>query len=354
MPMYKMLVMSNAYPSAEKPYAGIFVKNQVEELKQRGLFDIELFSMQREFTGIVGSVLKYLRAAIRFIPKLMIRYDLLHLHFFFPLIWLAVMYKLLHRSTPVMLTLHGSDLHKRFSSPLLRKLHLYALNNVDYIQAVGHELAEELFITFGRTADLILPVGIDKRIFRPQYIDIEEKLYDFVFVGSFIDRKGVDLILEAMAIIDSTRIRYCFIGSGIREADIRLAAESHDICIMNNLSQVEIAIQLDNSRFFLFPSRYEPFGLVVTEALYCGIPCVVSRVGGLRSQIQEGINGIYIQSLDAQGVASAMEQALDLSIVDYKAMQKNAQRSNEDYSLENVVDKLEAVYGSMLEDSTVR
>jgi len=195
-----VLVVTNAYPSPEKPYAGIFVRNQYEWLlDSRGSFNVEIFSLTRTFTGAFGGIAKYGASFARFIPILFRRYDVVHLHFFFPMIIYVSVYRLFHPRTRIMVTFHGSDVHGRFNSRIGRAIFRYLAQQSDYNQAVGREFAKEVADRLDIKVHGILPAGVDQRIFFPARKEVE---YDFTFVGSLIWRKGVDLVIEAIKSID--------------------------------------------------------------------------------------------------------------------------------------------------------
>ncbi|MDU9048763.1 MAG: glycosyltransferase family 4 protein [Candidatus Electrothrix sp. Rat3] len=344
----RLLIISNTYPSKEKPYAGIFVKNHINELNRRGNYVVTSFVMHRKFTSPLGSIIKYTKAALRFIPLLFQSFDLIHLHFFYPLIWIVFIYKLFRPETPVMVTFHGSDLHSRFKGRFSNLLHRYALRKINFVHCVGKDLADEFFDVFGYNASLIIPMGIDRKIFNTKSkINLARKKFDFIFVGSFLEGKGINLLVTAISIL-SKKIRYCFIGSGKEEYLIRKCAKTHQITIHNNYSQNDIAPILHQSKFLILPSKYETFGLVVSEALYCGVPCIVSNIGGLRGQVEDLVNGLLIRSLDLKEITLVMQRALSMSGLEYSNMCQNAENSNYSYSLEKVIDQMEGVYDRLI------
>lgn len=310
--------------------------------------------MPRKLTGFFGSVIKYLKSCVKFTPLFFRRFDLVHLHFFYPLIWPVLLYKFLHPRTPIIVSFHGSDLHLRFNARLFNLLHNYALKKVDLIHCVGQDLADELFDTFEKNASLIMPMGVDKNVFKREKRTIESKKYDFIFVGSFLKGKGIDLILNSLSMITDRKVKYCFVGSGPEEYLIKQKAKFYQIDIYNNLPQNKIAKILQQSKFLLLPSRYETFGLVVTEALYCGVPCIVSKRGGLQEQIIDSINGFFIKELASDSLATLMNRALSMTDIEYLTMSKNAERSNEAYSLENVIDKIESVYHKLIMEAEIQ
>ena len=80
----KILIISNMYPSREKSFAGIFVKNQYEAIRDIMVNDeIDIFYMRRRFTSKLGSALKYISAVFGFVKFLFKRYDIIHLHYLY-------------------------------------------------------------------------------------------------------------------------------------------------------------------------------------------------------------------------------------------------------------------------------
>ena len=57
---------------------------------------------------------------------------------------------------------------------------------------------------------------------------------------------------------------------------------------------------------FLFPSTTDTFGNVVIEAQACGLPCVVSDVGGPRDLVENGVTGFVTRALDVDAFADAV------------------------------------------------
>jgi glycosyltransferase involved in cell wall biosynthesis len=64
-----------------------------------------------------------------------------------------------------------------------------------------------------------------------------------------------------------------------------------------------------NARAFVLPSRVEPFGIVVLEAMHAGTPVVVSVHGGATEIVQDRVTGLVVDPFDAQALADALERA---------------------------------------------
>ena len=338
----KVLIVSNMYPSKQKPYAGIFVKNQYEFLLDSidEQDEIDIFTMPRVFTSAIGSVIKYIKASFRFTPYFFRKYHIIHLHFFYPLIILIYLYKKIYPQTKIVVTFHGSDITAHINGGLNQQLFAYLSTCIDVPIAVGDDLAKEINRKLNLKVKKVISAGVQETIFKP--LDLK-KQYDFIFVGSFIRRKGLDLLLEAIKLINNKRIRYCIVGSGILEKDV-LELTDYDITLLKNQNQHELCQLYNQSKFFILPSRDEPFGLVATEAIFCSTPAIVSNVGGLKTQVIDDENGFVIKELIAQDIADCMLRAYNLSNDEYSRLVNKASHSNKEHSMDSVVNKLIYIY----------
>jgi len=340
-----VLLISNMYPSEQKPYAGIFVKNQYEHLRSlvKDGDRIDIFYMKRKFTSAFGSFLKYIHAAVRFVPRCLRHYDVIHVHFFYPLYALAFLYKLIHPRAKIIVTFHGGDtvkgrMHRTLFSLLAKK--------GDFTIAVGRQLAGQIRATLGLTVDRILCAGVDKNIFYK--MDGVEKEYDVLFAGSFYSVKGVDVLLDAVKKLSDRTIRLCFAGSGPYYSEIVELSKMYNITIKVDQTQEQLRNLYNKSKFIIQPSRQEGFGLVVTEALYCGTPAIVANTGGLTDQVIDGANGFVLTSNTAEGIQCAITAALSTKEGEYGRLSSNAEKSNAQFSLQTVCYELMEIYRGMV------
>ncbi len=342
----KILIISNIYPSEQLPFAGIFVKNQFEKLGSLlGRDNVDIFFMRRVFTSKLGSILKYIVATLRFIPNLFKRYDIIHVHYFFPLYLHAYLYKLFHRKAKIVVTFHGGDIHNFFKGRLSQGIFSHLAEKIDYSISVGEETSHEINEKLGRANDLIMCAGIDVNVFYPKKI---EKSYDFIFVAKFIHRKGTDLMIDAIKELDDHSIRLAFVGSGEYQEAIEALKDRFNVDIHINKTQPELSDLYSASKFFVLPSRHEPFGLVASEAMFCGTPAIVSNVGGLAEQVSHLSNGLIVDELTPEGLANTLKEAMAIGEDQYNSMSKKAEAMTNLYSLDSVCNKTVEVYKKLL------
>jgi glycosyltransferase involved in cell wall biosynthesis len=336
-----VLFLSNMYPSSEKPYAGVYVKNLYEGLVRNNKVTLDILAMERKFTGNIGSFIKYFKFISSSIPKLFKQYDVLHQHFYFPLVVWSVVYKVLHPATVVIVTFHGTDIRGHFNSNLSAKIGCWLASFVDIKIAVGNELKQDVEDKLNCNVKFVLPAGIDEDIFFP--VETESKKFDFIFVGSFLKAKGVEELLSAISSINLS-LKYVFVGSGPLVHKIKELVGSHDITIYENLTQVQLAKVYNQSRYLVLPTKAEAFGLVVSEAMFCGVPVVASKIGGVKDQLKANFNGIFIEDVAPCAIAKALMQAFSMSESEYLEMSANAKNSNKKWSMKTIVSEHEDIY----------
>src|SRR3954452_4464522 len=148
----RVLVVTNLYPSKQRPALGPFVRDQVEALRRRPDLDVELFAFPPGPRALIAATA---RLRNRFKGE---AFDIVHAHF-----GLTAWPALLAGLGPVVVTLHGNDLLVRRSYVVTRA----ALPFVALTSAVSRDFSRNVpgAGTIRRVA--ILPVGIDLERFRP-------------------------------------------------------------------------------------------------------------------------------------------------------------------------------------------
>jgi glycosyltransferase involved in cell wall biosynthesis len=131
----------------------------------------------------------------------------------------------------------------------------------------------------------------------------------FLFCGASTHPKGFDLLLEAFE-----RVRNEEPGARLRvigprgEAAGRIEGRPREkrISVSGPVGQAELAEELRRADCLVLPSRYDSYGLVVAEALACGLPVLVSEMVGAKELVVPGENGWIVPAGDATALAEQM------------------------------------------------
>ena len=153
---------------------------------------------------------------------------------------------------------------------------------------------------------IVAPMGVDLGQFTPEPTNTEDRLPRIIFVGTVGLRKGVPLLLRAFARLkDRTELHLV----GPVEDDFRpiLAALPLDNVVVRGAVAGESLQGLyADADIFCLPSVEEGFGMVVTEAMACGLPPVVTERVGASDTIVPGENGLIVAHGDETALAEAL------------------------------------------------
>ena len=146
--------------------------------------------------------------------------------------------------------------------------------------------------------------------FRRQYAMDNEKI--ILYVGRLVYEKGIQNLIGAMPKIlnnyNDSKLVICGKG-GMIDA---LRQEVHNLGIDN---KVYFAGYCDSKKVqkmykcadvAVFPSTYEPFGIVALEAMLAGVPTVVSDVGGLNEIVEHGVTGMKSYAGNSNSIADSI------------------------------------------------
>ncbi|MBN1793576.1 MAG: glycosyltransferase family 4 protein [Candidatus Omnitrophica bacterium] len=154
----------------------------------------------------------------------------------------------------------------------------------------------------------VTPLGIDTDVFfrienpvlhELNGIDTAKPIV--LFVGSLIKRKGVDLLLESWPKIKTIcpDAQLVIVGQGPSEFMITEYLDRYpDMYHVRFLTQERLVHYYSTASVFAFPSRKEGFGMVVGEAMSCGVPVVAFRTHGVQRLVEDGRSGYMVDPED--------------------------------------------------------
>jgi glycosyltransferase involved in cell wall biosynthesis len=152
--------------------------------------------------------------------------------------------------------------------------------------------------------------------------------FDVLFAGRLIAHKQLDLALRAVAQLagEGRKLSFGIVGEGPAEVSLRLLSRQLGIeGQVSFLGRLETDVKLwglmKASRVFLLPSVREGFGLVILEAIACGVPVVVVRHPDnfAAELVSEGRTG-WIAASTVDGIATALSGAMDDDRATYDAV----------------------------------
>lgn len=148
-------------------------------------------------------------------------------------------------------------------------------------------------------------LGVDTALFQPNSHQRDTGLLDVVFVGNLNSHKGLDLLLDAItkATASGIPVRLTAYGTG----PLQKRLEAHPSCRWGGrLAQPQLARALSSHDILVLPSRFDSFGMVVPEAMACGLPVIVSDCVGARELVRPEANGLVVPAGSSAAIADAL------------------------------------------------
>lgn len=192
-------------------------------------------------------------------------------------------------------------------------------------EQVRRELVE--YCDFDESRVEVIVPGVDSRTFCPLEpgepnalraacgLSASDDRRVALFVGEIRSRrKNLDLVLEA--ITGRSEFVLAVIGSTVGSPYPAMAGRLGIADRVHFLGhRQEVARLMRGADLFVFPTHYEPFGLVVTEAMASGLPVVVTRHAGAACVVDDDVHGWLLEDGDdLEGVRQALTKVLDPAI----------------------------------------
>ncbi len=146
--------------------------------------------------------------------------------------------------------------------------------------------------------------------FRRQYAMDNEKI--ILYLGRLVYEKGVQHLISAMPkILDNYRdAKLVIAGKGGMIDDLKAQVEamglSNKVCFAGYLNAKQVQKMYKCADVAVFPSTYEPFGIVALEAMLAGVPAVVSDIGGLNEIVEHRENGMKSYAGNPNSIADSV------------------------------------------------
>lgn len=194
----------------------------------------------------------------------------------------------------------------------LQKVLAYGLNHCAAIAAIGTRAEQDYQQRFPDKAIVNIPYYCDLTGFQQQRPTRPRTPPTILFCGQMIDRKGVDLLLDAFARLVKADMSAKLLLVG-REAELPHMLATLPQEVVHQIEYAGFQAPEDLPQFFhradifVLPSRYDGWGVVVNQALGAGLPIICSdAVGSAPDLVKTGRNGEIFPAGDSDGLYEAL------------------------------------------------
>jgi rhamnosyl/mannosyltransferase len=282
--------------------------------------------------------------------------DVTQVHFPYPLGELSQW--LLRRKRPYVITYH-SDVVKqqrilRLYNPLLRRVLQEA---AAILVASPNYVQSSPYLRPLSPKCSIVPYAVDfERFSGAEPLFAGDGRFTLLFMGRHRYYKGGDDLIQAMAQLPADLpVRLLFGGEGPLRREWEHLSQTlgvHDkIQFVGHLTDADLPRFYASGDLFVLPanSRAEAFGKVLQEAMAAGLPCLTTELGtGTSFVVQDGVTGRVVPPQEPEALAAVIQELANQPELCQKMGQAGQARACEEFSLAQMVEKVQAVYTAVL------
>lgn len=230
-------------------------------------------------------------------------------------------------------------------------------------EAMRHEVMGNYNLPYEKID--VIPNGIkrDKFLFDfPDALDFRRRLaadYEplIVSVGRMVPEKGFQVLVQAAAEVlqEFPNARFVIAGKGGMLEELRQRAQAYGIAdrvhLPGYVSDEDLLKLLRVADVGVYPSLYEPFGIVALEGMAARIPVVVSDTGGLGGMVEHGVTGIKTHPGSPDSLAWGIKQVLYHPEWGSWMVEQAYQRLIDTFNWDIIAEQTKQVYRRVVEES---
>ena len=307
-------------------------------------------------------------------------YDMIHFHVLWWGSLIAAGWAKKHSiPTVYQSVLLDSDTPGNIRKERFGKIKVNLLKNFSCILAISDFLAQDYLENgFIKEQVVTLMNSVDTSLFQPLSIDDEKTRLRqrfglpinstiLIFVGSVIQRKGVDVLVEAFKQVSQNipDVFLLLVGPHTKHENPSLD-ENWIVALQNSLAEANLTSRTSflglvsdrqvladlyrASDLFVFPSRVEGLGNVILEAMASGLPVVVSDLPVFEGVIRHNENGVTVPVEDIPATAQAIIKLINAPILAEEYGRKAREDAVQNFSFSSWQSRLVEVYQRLITD----
>lgn len=241
--------------------------------------------------------------------------DILHVHYAIPHAVCAVLARdMSGQDIGIVTTLHGTDISVLGEDSTLAPAIKYGINRSDAVTAVSEALKQQTYELIDTNAPIDTVYNfVDEQVFQPvdpgnlkQQFGIEPHEKVIIHVSNFRKIKNLpDIVASFMKIREQMPAKLLLVGDGPEKnrvmEQVKACPYKNDVLFLGKQENITELFAMSDIKLLL--SEKESFGLVLLEAMACGVPGIGTAIGGIPEVIEHGVNGYIVELGDTQAVA---------------------------------------------------
>tara|TARA_B100002019_G_C21264467_1_gene598611 strand:- start:320 stop:1450 length:1131 start_codon:yes stop_codon:yes gene_type:complete len=296
--------------------------------------------------------------------------DIVHIHNIFPLWTYSIFDYFKKKKIPMVLTLHNYRLlidRVKISNNDYEKFGLF--KNSKILTFLISKIFNKNKIKLTYISKFICHTNFQKKLYakykinnkkiiikenslqvKKKYKSWEKRKDKIIFIGRLSKEKGLLTLLKAWKIWGNEAPILEIIGDGQEKKKLISFKNTNNlnkVLFLGKLSYEKVQKKIENSKLIIVPSEwFEPFGLIITEALSKGTPVAVSYIGTLPDLIIKYKHGFYFKCNDEFSLFQKVKKAWNKKGY-LKKLSNNAKNTNKIFSHQKNYDHLMSIYNEI-------
>jgi glycosyltransferase involved in cell wall biosynthesis len=223
------------------------------------------------------------------------------------------------------------------------------IRHATWVQAISDSIAEEAIALGVPLARIFrIPNGVDTHRFRPATEAEKAKLQEtlpitgstrvVLFAGRFSRQKGLHDLLDAWTMLEGADALLVLVGSTEVRDPVPIPTNLPGVLVRPWVPHIETYYRAAD--IFVLPSHVEGMSNALLEAMACGLPAVVTRVGANQQVVSDGETGLLLDPGDRPSLQRCLRRLIDDAPLSRLMGERAHVSVGEQYGIERVIDSI--------------
>ncbi|SDO93407.1 N-acetyl-alpha-D-glucosaminyl L-malate synthase BshA [Halobacillus aidingensis] len=286
--------------------------------------------------------------------------DILHVHYAMPHAICAILAKqMCERDVKIITTLHGTDITVLGIDSSLKQMIRFGIEQSDRVTAVSQSLVDQTkeMLHTDRSIDVIYNFVDEREYYRKdeqrlkEHYGIHEEDAVLIHISNFRRVKRVtDVIKTFAAVAEQMPAKLLLVGDGPEYSECHQLVQQLglDDRVLFLGKQENVSELLSISDLKLLLSEKESFGLVLLEAMACGVPCIGTNIGGIPEVIDHGETGFIAELGNVEQISYFATKVLEDKDLHQTMAERSKRVVHDKFATNTILRQYETLYEQVL------
>ncbi|WP_202409884.1 N-acetyl-alpha-D-glucosaminyl L-malate synthase BshA [Halobacillus litoralis] len=287
--------------------------------------------------------------------------DILHVHYAMPHAICAILAKqMCERDVKIITTLHGTDITVLGIDSSLKQMIRFGIEQSDRVTAVSQSLVDQTkeMLHTDRSIDVIYNFVDEREYYRrddqrlKEHYGIQEEDAVLIHISNFRRVKRVtDVIKTFAAVAEQMPAKLLLVGDGPEYSEChqlvqQLGLEDR-VLFLGKQENVSELLSISDLKLLL--SEKESFGLVLLEAMACGVPCIGTNIGGIPEVIDHGETGFIAELGNVEQISYFARKVLEDKDLHQTMAEQSKRVVHDKFATSTILRQYESLYEQVLD-----